>query len=1038
MPSKQSRISALPTDLQERLRRRLAGQAEQSTQAATIPVAEHTGPMPLSYSQQRLWFLNEFQPDATEYNSALALRLSGTLDVPALTGALRRLVERHESLRTTFDEVDGTGVQLVHPAAAELPVPVVDARPEELDRVLYTEFSRAFDIRQGPLVRALLVRLSGDEHVLLVSSHHIVVDGWSMGVLADELSTLYGAALRGEVAELPPLPVRYADFATWQLDRLSGAALADHLDYWKHHLSGIAPLELPTDRPRPAVRTSAGAMHEFVVPAGTTARLGRLSQSAGTTLFTTLLAACQVLFARYAGQDDVAVGTVTSGRNLPELNGLVGFFVNTVVLRSTVDSSGTFSDFLAAVKDTALNAFAHDEVPFERLVEAVQNQRDVSRNPLFDVMVLLQNAQRKLPEFAGLRVEEVSLPRWAANFDITVEFRERGDVLAGVLEYNTDLFDAETVQRLAVHLLVLLEGIAADPDRPVGELPLLTEQERRQVLTEWNDTDLDVPARTFPELFEAQVSRSPEATALVFRDSRLSFAELNARANRLAHLLIARGAGPERVVALALPRSAEMVVAVVAVAKAGAVYLPVDPELPADRIALLLDDAGPVLVVTTAGCTNIHNGFSGDAARLVLDSPDTDAALRRCPDANPTDTDRTGPLRPDSSAYVIYTSGSSGTPKGVVVEHRGLTNLLATHRLGFVAAAGGGRLRVGLTAVFSFDTSWEGPLLMADGHELHLLDDATRRDPEALVNYVAGQRIDFLDLTPSYVRQLLPAGLLTDVRHRPKVLMLGGEALGEALWRELAATEDTLVYNFYGPTECTVDALVAPVQGDRPVVGRPLPNVRAYVLDIGLRPVPVGVAGELYLAGDQLARGYLNRPGLTAQRFVADPFGAPGARLYRTGDRARWTAQGVLEYLGRVDDQVKIRGFRIEPGEVEAALLHHPGAAQSVVVARDDTGSGHWRLVAYVVPKSGTDAPTASSLRDWLRRSLPEHMVPSAFVVLDGLPLSPSGKVDRRALPAPDVAPELESEYVAPRTSTERELARVWAEVLGVERVGVE
>ncbi|HEY2762813.1 MAG TPA: amino acid adenylation domain-containing protein, partial [Pseudonocardiaceae bacterium] len=1037
--SRQDRISALPDHLQELLRNRLAGQHEQSD---SIPRAERTGPLPLSSSQQRMWFLNKFQPEESEYNSALALRFRGAFDVSAMTDSLRELQHRHESLRTTFDEVDGRGVQVIQPAA-ELALPVVEAQPAELSSLLQSEFSRPFDLQRGPLLRPLVVRLADDDHVLLLSSHHIVIDGWSMGVLVEELSTLYNAAIRGESVDLPSLPLQYADFAVWQRRQLSDAAMAGKVDYWRGKLADIEPLELPTDRPRPAVRSAAGAMHEFVVPAGIAARLGEQARAADTTRFTILVAACKVLFARYSGQDDVAVGTVTSGRARSELNRLVGFFVNTVVLRSTVDREQTFLDFLGYVKDTVLDAFEHDDVPFERLVEEIQKERDVSRHPLFDVMVSLQNADRALPGFTGLSVEEVNLRRWVANFDVTVEFRESDDVLTGTLEYNTDLFDTGTAERMAGHLLVLLDGITIDPDRPIADLPMLTEGELRQVSVEWNDTALNVPAVTLPEVFQEQVAHTPDAVALVYRETgspdgdngttgSWSFSELNARANRLAHHLIAQGAGPEHLVALVLPRSPEMVVAILAVLKSGAAYLPVDPSLPEDRIALMLRDAAPTLVVTTRGTYSPE-----DLTCLVLDGPSTAAALERRPATDPTDEQRSTPLLPSNAAYVIYTSGSTGTPKGVLVEHRQLTNLLFSHRHGFLAETAGERLRVLWTAMFSFDTSLEGLLLLAEGHELHLIDDQTRLDADALLDYIAGRAIDLVDLTPSHAAQLLPAGLLGSERHRPRILTLGGEALGESLWQDLAAAApQTVSYNFYGPTECTVDALCCRV-GDvaRPAVGRPLRNLRAHVLDAGLAPTPVGVAGELYLAGDQVARGYVNRPGLTAERFVANPFGPPGSRMYRTGDRVRWTEQGNVEFLGRTDEQVKIRGFRVEPGEVAAALLRAPGVGDATVVARNDTGQ--LRLVAYLVA-SEAQTPDIAALRGTLRNSLPVYMVPSAFVVLEAMPLTTSGKVDRRALPAPDSRPELEPGYVAPRTPAEHQLAGIWAEVLGLKRVGVE
>ncbi|ALG07358.1 non-ribosomal peptide synthetase [Kibdelosporangium phytohabitans] len=962
MASRADRISALPEHLREALRKRLAGQATSDT----IPRADRDGPLPLSFSQRRLWFLSEFQPDETEYNSAFALRLTGQLDAGAMAAALQELSRRHESMRTTFDEVDGEGVQIVHPAV-DLPLPVVDCAAGDVDDVLRAEFGRPFDIRRGPLFRAVLVRLSDQEHILLLSSHHIVVDGWSMGVLADELSVLYAGG------KLPEISLQYADFAVWQREQ----DLASHLDYWRQHLDAITPLELPTDRARPAVRTSAGTTHEFTIPATLTARLADLARASDTTLFSALLAGCQALFARYAGQDDIALGTVTSGRGRTELERLVGFFVNTVVVRSTVDSSRSFASLLAGTRDTVLDAFAHDAVPFDQLVHA---ERDLSRNPLFDVMVLLQNADRPLPVFPGLRVEEVSLPRWASNFDITVEFRERGGRVDGVLEYNTDLFEANTIQRMAEHLVALLDAATATPEAPVGDLVL-------GEVPDGHGASVAVPDLTYRALFESQVSKTPDKRALVFQDREYTYAELDSWADRIAHWLISQGAGPESIVALALPRTAEMIAAIVAVFKTGAVYLPIDPKQPADRIQEIVEDARPVVVVTAL--------------------PD----LSGQPGTGPVN-----PLRADHAAYVIYTSGSTGKPKGVVVEHRQLVNLVFNHRAEFPAD-----MRVALTAVFSFDTSLEGLVFLADGHELHLIDESVRLDPEALVDYVATRRIDFMDLTPSFLQQLIPAGLLDHAR----ILMLGGEALGESLWRQLAKS-DVRAHNFYGPTECTVDALSCEVTGDRPVIGRPLRNLRAYVLDDRMRPQPVGVPGELYLAGAQVARGYLNRPGLTADRFVASPF-EPGTRMYRTGDRARWTDAG-MEYLGRTDDQVKIRGFRIEPGEVEAALLRHPGVAEAVVVARED--NGHKRLVAYVVPVGALD------LRGWLKGILPDYMVPSVFVELDELPLTPSGKVDRRALPVPEFGTDAKG-AVPPRTEVERELVRIWSDVLGVGPIGV-
>ncbi|MFI9379909.1 non-ribosomal peptide synthase/polyketide synthase [Kutzneria sp. NPDC052558] len=980
--SRQSRIDALPAELREQLRRRLAGRAKA---ADGIPRADRSSALPLSYAQQRLWFLDELRPGESEYNSAVALRLAGPLDVPALTGALAALVARHESLRTTVIVVDGAAMQSIADTV-DVPLRVVDA-PAELDRVLADEYSRPFDLRKGPLLRALLVRLAAEDHVLLLTAHHVVTDGASMGIMIDELGRLYGGAT------LAPPAVQYADYAVWQ----RGRPLDQHLEYWTAQLAGVEPLELPTDRPRPAVRTSAGAVHDFLLPATVSQRLAELAREHDTTLHTVLVAACQVLLARYTGRQDIAVGSVVNVRNRPELERMVGFFVNTVVLRSTVDDELSFGDLLAQVRATVLASLDHAEAPFDKVVESLRLERDPSRNPLFDVLVLLHGAAGAPPEFGALAVEPVDVSRRSATFDLSFEFQDTPEGLAGSVEYSTDLFDPDTVERMAEHLSTLLMEITSV--RRVGDLPVLTSAERSRLLVEANATALPAPAASIVEVFEQTVRQAPNDLALVFQDTEFTFAELNARVNRLAHHLIALGAGPERVVALALPRSAELIVAMLAVWKAGAVYLPVDRALPKDRVELLLRDAGTTLVVVAPDDTTtpVVGG------RVVV----ADADGR--PDSDPDH-----PLRTDSAAYIIYTSGSTGIPKGVAVEHRNLVNLLFNHRNDFAA----GRLRVATTAVFSFDTSLEGPVLLADGHELHVIDDEVRMDADALVDYVVRRRIDFLDLTPTYLRQLLPAGLLADSRHRPAVLMLGGEALSDELWRELATADRTTAYNFYGPTECTVDALSCVVAGDQSSLGRPLRNMQAYVLDGYLRPVPTGVVGELCLAGAQVARGYLGRPGLTADRFVANPFG--DGRLYRTGDLVRWRADGRLEYIGRADDQVKIRGFRIEPGEVEVALLRLPEVSQATVVARDN------RLVGYVVGET-------ENLRERLRESLPDYMVPAVFVRLDRLPMTSAGKIDRNALPAP-VVPA--AEWVAPRTETERLLAEIWSGVLGGAPVG--
>ncbi len=986
--------------------------ASATAPAAPIRPAPRAGTLPLSAAQQRLWFLEELTPGGTENNVGVGLRLSGPLDTDALLAALDALADRHEALRTTFGTENGQGVQIVAPHG-DLPLRTVDASSaESAERELREELKTPFDLRRGPLTRAVLVRLGAEDHVLMLAQHHIVTDGWSVGVLVDELMRRYADAS----AALPPLPIQYADYAVWQRERVP--ALDEHLAYWRRKLAGVTPLDLPADRPRPGVRTSAGAVHRRLLPAGLVGRLAEVGQANDATLFMTLVAAVQVLLARYAGQRDVAVGTVTSGRDRPELENLAGFFVNTLVLRSAVEDAEAFDAFLRDVRETVLEAFAHDAVPFDRLVEELQPERDPSRTPLVQALVVLQNAVVRTHEAGGLRVADHDLPRPSARFDLLVEFVPRGDALVMALEYNVDLFDPATVARMAVHLETLLDGIAAGPARRLGELPMLTEGERRQVLTEWNDGVREAPAATLPELIEAQVARTPDAVAVVCDGAELSYRELNARANRLARLLVGRGVGPERLVAVALPRSADLLVALLAVLKAGGAYLPIDLGHPAERVAAMLEDARPVLTLTTA-----ESRLPGP--RVLLGEADAGA-----PDGDLTDADRRAPLTPGHPAYVIYTSGSTGRPKGVLVEHRGVAGLAAwaAADLGPDALA-----HVVASTSLNFDVSvFELFCPLTVGGRVEVV-----RDVLALGDRAAGP-VSLVSAVPSALSPVLAQGGVVTV---PRVAVLAGEALSAHVVGQIrGAWPGARIANIYGPTEATVYATAwfsGGDEGDRAVpIGRPIAGTRAYVLDGGLRPVPAGVPGELYLGGHGLARGYLNRPGLTAERFLADPYAEPGDRMYRTGDIVRWNGDGELIYLGRADHQVKVRGFRIELGEVEAALLRYDGAAEAAAMVRED--AGRKRLVGYVVPKPGGPSPDVSELRTFLQGILPGYMVPTAFVVLDALPLNPNGKLDRKALPAPDTDPATATRYVAPSTPAEQELARIWADVLGVERVGVE
>nr|QEO73592.1 condensation domain-containing protein [uncultured bacterium] len=1002
------------------------GAANSADQADPITVVDRGRPLPLSFAQQRLWFLHDFDPESAEYNTVFALRLSGDLVHEALSQALNGLVARHESLRTTFDDIDGQGVQIIH-EPSEVDIETVDlsaVSEDDVARWLQAAAARPFDLRRGPLFRVALARVAEREHVLVLGMHHIVTDGWSLGVLSEELGTRYAAAVRGEQAKLEPLPVGYPDYAVWQRDRLSGEALEGQLSYWTRQLDGLAPLELPTDHPRPAVRTSAGASHEFRIPADVLGSVKELARDHGSTLFMALLAATQVLLARYSGQRDIAIGTAVSGRDRAELEPLVGFFVNTLVLRSQVDESRCFADLLTEVRGTVLEAFAHDEVPFERLVEALRPERDPSRTPLVQAMIVLQNTPSHTMDLPGLRVEDVELPGGEVNHDITWQFDERDGELTVSIDYATDLFELSTVEQMGRHLDMLLRDVVADPAAPLRALRLAPEHELHQLLVSHNTTEADYPAdRCLHELFIDQAWKTPDATALAFEGVDMTYAELDARSNRLANYLIARGVRPDTLVVVCLERSLELVVALLGVLKAGGAYLPLDPEYPADRLGYMLDDSGADVVLTQQ---HLLDRLPAGAGTVCLDSGWQDVA--EYPGTTPDAGTAAANL-----AYAIYTSGSTGRPKGVLVPHRGIVNRLCWMQTEYRLD---GDDRVLQKTPSSFDVSvWEFFWPLTVGATLVLARPGGHREPDYLARLIRDERITTVHFVPSMLREFLAEPDLDGLTALRRVIC-SGEALPAELRDRAHELLDADLHNLYGPTEASVDVTHWKcLPGVTPVpIGEPVWNTRVYVLDHALRPVPAGVPGELYLAGVQLARGYHGRPGLTAERFVADPFGDPGDRMYRTGDLVRWRGK-ALEYLGRTDHQVKIHGFRVEPGEIEAVLTAHPDVAQATVIVREDR-PGDRRLVAYLVPvNDGT--PSDEELRAFLSGQVPGYLVPSAFVPLDEMPLTPSGKTDRRALPEPVSARSSGAGHVAPRTPVETRLAGIWAEVLGIERIGV-
>ncbi|WNM31439.1 amino acid adenylation domain-containing protein [Streptomyces sp. Li-HN-5-11] len=997
--------------------------------------------IPLSHAQRRLWFLGRLDGPSPAYNIPVVRRLSGELDPSVMNVALRDVIGRHEVLRTVFPTEDGEPCQrILGMDELDWELSVAQVAPGELDTAVSEATRHLFDLESEVPIRAWLLRTAPREHVLVVVVHHIAGDGWSMGPLARDVSVAYTARRAGRAPQWEPLPVQYADYTLWQRELLGDendpeSLISRQIGYWRDALANAPEeLALPVDRPRPAVASHRSITAPVAVPADLHARLAELARAEGVSLFMVLQSALAVLLSRLGAGTDVPIGTVVAGRTDVALDDLVGFFVNTLVIRADLSGDPAFREVLDRVRETSLSAFDHQDVPFEKLVEELAPTRSRGRHPLFQTVLTLQNNAEAALELPGLEASGLSAGAPSVRFDLDVVLGETFDAqgapagLHGMVTGAADLFEAESVERIATRYLRVLAAVAADPRVRLSDVELLDPAERHRVLVEWNDTAAEAEPSMLPELFEAQVARTPDAVAVVAGDEKLSFAELDARANRLARLLAGRGVGPESVVAVALARGIDMLVSLLAVMKAGGAYLPVDPEHPAERIAAVLADAAPVVTVTSEA---VAGAIPSGVPVVVLDASAVVAELARLSGAAPGVE-----VLPGHPAYVIFTSGSTGRPKGVAVTHEGLANYVSSvpGRLGFDAPGGRYALLqaqvtdLGNTVVFASLTT---------GGVLHVLDEGLVMDPSAVSAYLVEHAIDCLKIVPSHLAALSAVAGVQNVLPT-RSLVLGGEAASSALVRELVEhAGDRGVFNHYGPTETTIGVATTRLGADDTAVpvGTPVANTRFYVLDDALQPVPRGVAGELYVAGAQLARGYVKRAGLTAERFVANPF-EPGARMYRTGDRARWAADGKVVFLGRADQQVKVRGFRVEPGEVQAVIAGHPLVAQTAVTAREDV-PGDLRLVAYVVPADEAGDPDAlpEAVRDFTARRLPEHMVPSAVVVLDALPLTGNGKLDRMALPAPAYTTGAGR---GPLNAREEILCAAFAEVLGVENVGVE
>ncbi|HLO02124.1 MAG TPA: amino acid adenylation domain-containing protein, partial [Symbiobacteriaceae bacterium] len=915
---------------------------------------------PLSFSQQRMWFVDQWEPGSAAYNIPNALRVRGKLDVAVLERSLAEILRRHESLRATFPEVNGRPVQVIQPELtplitwADISHMAPAAIEDEAIRLITADAARPFDLAAGPLWRAQVIRLGPEEHIFLLTIHHIVFDGWSMGVLIGEMAQIYEAFAQGRPSPLAEPALQYADFAAWQREWLQGEVLTEQLDYWRQQLEGVPVLQLPLDHPRPSVYKSRGSALTVEYPKQLGEQLSALSQREGATLFMTLLAAFKLLLARYSGQDDIVVGSPIANRDQPEIEELIGYFVNTLVLRTSLEGNPTFRDLLGRVRDVTLGAYAHQNIPFEQLVQVLRPDRDMSYSPMFQVMFILQNAPGGDEQVQGLTLSVVEIDNQTAKFDLTVAVSELPHALCVRVEYNTELFEEATVRRMAAHFQALLEAIAADPGRTLGEYSFLTPAERTLVLDQWSQGEsVTVVDDCVHRLFAAQAARTPDACAVTVgaTGESLTYGELDRRSNQLAHYLRRQGVGPDTLVGVSMERSLDLLVGVLSVLKAGGAYVPLDPTYPAERLQLIVNDARPTVLLTQERLQSVLD-FGIPTVCIDAQWP----VINQEP-AGPVNIAVTG----DHLAYVIYTSGSTGKPKGVMIRHAGLATYAQWACQAYSISAAD---RVLQFASISFDASAEEiyPCLIRGG-QLVLRSDEMIESPDRFLRLVDQVGITILDLPTAYWHELtaaLAAGGLA-VPESVRLVIIGGErALPDrvAAWRDHARPDVRLV-NTYGPTETTIVATMGQLAGpgaNLPVdtevsIGRPVGGAQVYILDGNMEPVPPGVPGELYIGGSGLARGYLHRPDLTVERFVSHLWSdAPGARLYRTGDLVRYLPDGNIQFLGRVDDQVKIRGFRIELGEIETTLHHHPGVLEAAVLAREDV-AGDRKLVAYVVPK---------------------------------------------------------------------------------------
>ncbi len=1032
------KIAALPPEKRELLLQKINQRNKKEVKTNFIKSqSRESNTFPLSFAQKRLWFLNQLEPNNPFYNIPGAVKLKGKLNIVALDQSINEIIQRHEILRTTFQTVNGQPVQVIAPSL-KLTNPIIDLSlsvlPEpELHKLIDREALTAFDLESSPLLRVKLLKLNQTEYIILFTLHHIIADGWSMGLLVEEFVTLYSNFCTGEqLFSVPKLPIQYADFAVWQQECLQGEVLENQLSYWKQQLNNISLLALPTDKPRPIIPTFKGATHSFILSQDLTNKLHSLSRGQGVTLFMTLLAAFKVLLYRYTNQDDICIGSPIANRNREEIEKLIGFFVNTLVLRSDLSGNPTFTELLARVREVTLQAYSHQDLPFEKLVEELQPERNLNYNPLFQVAFQLQNTPAKTLELPELTLSKLDNDEHqTAKFDLDLCLSETDAGLVGYLEYSSELFTSATIKRMVVHFQNLLSGIVANPQAKIAELPLLTATEKNQLLIDWNNTQIDWEQDVcIHQLIELQAQKTPDAVAIIFEQQQLTYRELNQRSNQLASYLQKLGVKADIKVGICIERSLAMVVGLLGILKAGGAYLPLDPAYPQERLSLMLEDAQVKFLLTQESLLN--HLFCHDAEIILIDK-DWQKISQQNPDFKLEN------IKSSHLAYVIYTSGSTGKPKGVQIDRGSVVNFLQSMKQ-----------QPGLTATdtllavtsISFDiAALELYLPLICGARVVLVSREVAMDSKLLSEKIAASDATIMQATPATWQMLITSGW---VGSKQLKILCGGEALSRDLAEKLIE-KSTEVWNLYGPTETTIWSTIYRVEKNqlsKPLlpIGRPIANTQIYILDRQLLPVPIGVSGELYIGGSGLSRGYLNRPDLTSENFIDpnDDNNNLNQKLYKTGDLARYLADGNIEYLGRIDNQVKIRGFRIELGEIETNIRQHSTVQEAVVVAKEHM-LGNQQLVAYIVPISSTDtSQIILELRQYLHSKLPQFMIPSAFTLLDKLPLTPNGKVDRKSLPNPDFSQlERDTEYAKPRNYIEENLVIIWLEILNIETVGI-